>query len=110
MNINTTFLSGKTSETLNTEILFSIASAKSLGKDIVKLSLKSAETETPEAIARRLNAATKILKSAKKSKLIQLFIYSADFDKESTELEYMKNKYGELISAKDESEYFLLKI
>lgn len=110
MNINVNLLSGKNFETLNTEVLFAIASAKSLGRDIVKLVLKSEEKETSESFERRIAAVKRILKGAKKNKLLQLFVYSPDFDKESTELEYMKNKYSELIAEEDCEIYFLLKI
>ena len=110
MKITINYLSGKSFETMNTEVLFAIASAKSLDRDIVKIALKEDDTETPETFSRRLGTVVKILKAAKKNKLIQLFVYSSDFDKESTEVEYMKNKYSELITEEDDVPYFLLKI
>ena len=94
MNLTTNELTGKNSEQLSNEIKFFIACAKSLKKDLIILKLKSLFDESKEAS--RINAVLRLLRSAQRQGLIQLFLSSTEVSSHTTEAEYMRNKYPEL--------------
>ena len=85
-----------------TEILFSIASARANHIDFLKLIL---DLEQGEKIA--LNA-TKVLKSLKKQGRIELFINSDELSGDSTEAEYLRNKFPEICDIRNEGELSLI--
>ena len=74
-----------------TEILYSIASARATGADFVGLNIAGENTEKIKMTA------AKILRSAKKQEKILLFESSANLSSTSTEAQYLNNKYPELI-------------
>jgi hypothetical protein len=106
MNIKINKLTGKSAELLTTEIMYCLASAKSLGQDLIKFYIECNEGEAEKRFA----AVGKILKSTKKSGFIQLFAPSFDFDKSSTEIEYLKNKYPELMNEASGEAFYLVKL
>ena len=109
MEILTNKLTGSTPDLLVTEIMFYIASAKSLGKDLLRLTLD--KTVDDAAYSKRLLSVARILKSVKRKKTIQLFVTNADFEAENTEIEYLLNKYPallEIISNAEDS--FIIKL
>lgn len=106
MNIKTNELTGKNSDLLTTEIMYHIASAKSLGFDLVRFDIICDSSETE----RRVATVGKILKSAKRNGYIQLFVLSDDFDNGSTEVEYMKNKYPDLLNDVSDENFYIVKI
>lgn len=110
MNIAVNEITGKNTELITTEILFFITSAKTLGYDLIKLTIKSIENE--ERDAKRLLMINKILKSIKKRGLIQLAVVSSDFDNTSTEVDYLRNKYPDVKSLfqTDNNVFFILKL
>ena len=81
------------STTAETEILYSIASARATGADFVGLNIVG---ENPEKIKL---AALKILRSAKKQEKILLFAPSYDLSSTTTEAQYLNNKYPDLINS-----------
>ena len=107
MKIKTNVLTGKTSDLLTTEIMYHIASAKSLGQDLVKFNVTCQENESEKRFA----TVSRILKSAKRNGLIQLFVLSTDFDKSSTEVEYLTNKYPRIFKDNNTDEiYYIIKL
>ena len=88
-----------------TEILYSIASARALGADFLGLNIVGENTEKIKMTA------TKVLRAAKKQEKIQLFESSFDLSSSSTEAQYLNNKYPDLIkSCKDGIETIFVKV
>ena len=108
MNIITNELTGKTKDLLVTEILFFIVSAKSMNKDLIKL--KTNVTAESTELEKRLTPIRSILKSAKRRKLIQLFVASTEFESQTTEIEYLQNKYPHLKKEEEKNVYFIIKL
>lgn len=109
MNIANNEITGKNAELITTEIMFSVASAKSIGYDLIKLKIKSIQNQ--EKDAKRIVLINKILKSIKKRGLIQLSVASTDFENTSTEVDYLRNKYPDLMSLfqSDNDFFFIVK-
>ena len=108
MNIVTNELTGKTSKLLVTEIMFFIVSARSMNKDLIKFKIKKEEKESVSE--KEISAVSKILRSVKRKNLIQFFVATTDFSTQSTEIEYLLNKYPSLIKEKEEDVYFIVKL
>lgn len=108
MNIVTSELTGKTSRLLTTEIMFFIVSARSMNKELLKLKIKKEENESVSE--KEIAAISKILKSVKRKNLIQFFVASTDFGAQSTEIEYLMNKYPTLVKEQVDEVYFIVKI
>jgi hypothetical protein len=53
---------------------------------------------------------TKILKNLKREGTIQLYIFSGDFQKKSTEVAYLENKYPDIDKIDSEKTFFLIKV
>ena len=84
-------LTGITQSTLKTEILFSFASAKALGYDLLKLIYPQ------ERISRtRIETVKRILKQAKKNGAVLMYVTPDQLNGESTEAEYIKNKFPDI--------------
>ena len=101
MEIYSLKITANNEKTAKTEIMFGIASAKAMKKDLIKLYINS---EIGTSLILR------ILKSAKKSEKIKLYTKSDELFGETMEAEYLKNKFPELLSEENSEEYFLLKI
>ena len=79
--------------TAETEILYSIASARASGADFVGLNIKAENAEKIKSTA------TKVLRAAKKQEKIQLFASSLDLTTTTTEAQYLNNKYPDLANS-----------
>ena len=79
--------------TVQTEILYSIASARASGADFVGLNIAGESAEKIKL------AATKVLRAAKKQEKIQLFASSEELATTTTEAQYLNNKYPDLVDA-----------
>ena len=87
-------IKAKTKVGLETEVIFEIASARALGIELLRLDITSDDKE------RLAGYAEKKLRSLKRLGRIQLFVLASDIKNNSTEAEYLKNKYpsiGDLI-------------
>ena len=100
MNLVTYTVTGTTRELIKTEIMFFIASAKATGQDLIKLELEEKQFDT----------VTRILRSAKRGRMIQLFILSDSLEDKTTEVEYLKNKYPNIERINAEKPFCLLKV
>ncbi len=89
MDILTYELKESSAPLLNTEVLFHIAAAKVKGVSLLRLIPRGGAMSRESAI-------TKILRSQKKEGRLQLFIKSEDFTAQTTEAEYLENKYPDI--------------
>ena len=100
MNLTTNLLTGANSDLIKTEIMFFIAEAKATGRDLIKL----------EAEEKQRNTVAKILRTAKKEGIIQLFIFSDALEEKTTEVAYLQNKYPDIQKINTKEPFFLLKV
>ena len=107
MDVTTNELTGKTYELLKTEVMFFVSSARSLKKDILKINIKN---HGDGGYERRFTAVLKILKSLKRKGALQLYLPSRDFDSETTEVQYVKNKYPEMLINENGKDFILVKV
>ena len=75
---------------LETEIMFSVASARAQGIDFLKIDILG------EKAAGIKSASSKLLRSLKKQGRIQLFVDVRELGGVSTEAQYLTNKYPEI--------------
>ena len=108
MNIVTNELTGHTRDLLTTEILFFIASARATNSDLIKIKIKSDDTNP--ITEQKISEINGILKSVKRRKLIQLFVTSEQFESQSTEIAYLLNKYPDLPQELGDDYYIILKL
>lgn len=105
MNFVTLTPTVKALHSLDTEIMFSVASARAREMDFVKIDLS--EDNEQKIMA----SALKLLKTMKKQGRIQLFVDSAELHGSSTEAQYLANKYPETLDAfKDGQKAIIVKI
>ncbi|MBQ8689137.1 MAG: hypothetical protein IJ515_02100 [Clostridia bacterium] len=83
-------LSKGTQATVETEILYNVASARVNQFEILKLLPSAGDGE------RALTAAVKVLKGLKRQGRIRLFILSENLFSDTTEAEYLRNKYPDI--------------
>lgn len=100
MNLVTYTITGTTQDLIKTEIMFFIASAKATGQDLIKLELEE----------KQFDMASKILRSAKRGRMIQLFILSDSLGDKTTEVAYLKNKYPDIDRLTEEKPFCLVKV
>ena len=108
MKISAYFISNGRADTMKTEILFRIATARADGSDLIRFDISGSEDERDQIIFR----CKKILKAAKNDGTIKLFAFEEDFEKKATEAEYLLNLYPEIAEKVEKTEYsyFYLKI
>jgi len=108
MNIITNELTGHTRDLLVTEVMFFIVSAKSVNADVIKFKIKTADGE---AVSEKvLTEITRILKSCKRQRMIQLFLSCDEFEINTTEKEYLLNIYPELPQELGNDYAFVIKL
>ncbi len=91
--------------TLETEIMFSVASARAQEMDFLKIDLSDDNDDKARTVV------IKLLRQLKKQGRIQLFIDAAELFGSSTEAQYLANKYPEALSLCGEDEKaFIIKI
>ena len=93
MEIKKAKLCGKTRAEIETEIKFHIASARITKPDLVEIYFDENCLSIKD---KRISAIESILKEQKKSRKIQLFVATANLLNQSTETEYLFNKYPDL--------------
>ena len=98
MKYNSFAFSHGTQSTVETEILYNIASARANKVEILRFSPSQVENE------KALSAAIRVLRGLKKQGKIRLFILSQDLFSDSTEAEYLRNKYPDISEICDEKE------
>ena len=88
-------LSGTGRAELNTEMRFLFASAKVDGDEIVRIVLPTGDSEKENE---RINGCViKVLRTLKKEKVIQFYVNKDGFMLNSTEANFLLNKYGDYI-------------
>ena len=108
MIIRSETVTGKTLKELTTEIMFFVASSKALKNEIFVLDIKPTPSE--ESNLRRAELVARVLKDLKRRGMIQFFAASSDFDSTLTEIEYLKNKYPNIIEIKHDGIFFAVKL
>jgi hypothetical protein len=88
-------LVGEQYNQIKTEILFTVASARSMGVELLRLDLSRSEKNGLQS--RRYRFVTMALQQMKKTGKIQFFATKANFDNSTVEAEYLKNKYGSMV-------------
>ena len=83
------------SAVLETEIMFSVASARAQGIDFLKIDTKAGGVK---------NAAEKLLRQLKKQGRIQLFVDAGELRGSSTEAQYLINKYPDALDVFENGE------
>ena len=93
MNYITLTPTSTVAQELETEIMFSVASARAQTIDFVKLELSDDGEQKIKV------SAVKLLKTLKKQGRIQLYIDSQELRGSSTEAQYLANKYPDAFDA-----------
>ena len=105
-------LNGANQNYISTEVKFLLASARFDGVELMKFVYQTNDTDREPTRLR--NVVIKVLRSMRAKKNIQFFVLPEDFDKESTECEYLLNKYPEHFSngreVPENQKYFYIKI
>ena len=90
---------------LETEIMYEIATAKVDGAELLRLNLPLSRVEESELpIKKYLQRASKILKELKQKGKIQFLATSHEFKYSLTEAVFLINKYPELFISQDSAE------
>ncbi len=108
MNIRSQTVTGKSLRELTTEIMFFVASSRAVNEEIFVLDIKPASLG--ELDLRRFESVARILKDLKRKGIIQFFASSRDFDSSLTEIEYLKNKYPDIIETKRDGMFYAVKL
>ena len=102
MNILNYTLSKDVKSNIETEVLFVVASARAQGKEFIEFVLADEKQYSMIAV---------ILRRLKKQGKIQIFVGQNDFESNTKEVMYLKNKFSELVSEfSGGSEKILVKI
>ena len=88
MTVKAVVLNCSAAATLDTELLYSIASARALGNDFLKIVVPEDSKEYIQLL--------KLLKSLKKQGKVQIYIPAREFFGTGKEGRYLKNKYPSL--------------
>ena len=83
----------------STEIRFATASARADGGELLCVCIPFCDDE--KALVRFSNGVKKLLRSMKEEKLLQFFVSSKSFSESVREVEFLKNKYPDLIDGED---------
>ncbi len=108
MKITVNEITGKTYEQMNTELLFFIASAKTRGFELIRLEVSPVGDEKREEV--RSRSLSKLLAKAKRSGFLELYILTENLTGNSTEAEYLRNKYPEIVNQDDGNASYIIKL
>ena len=98
-------ISAKTQANIGTELSFEVASARAQGIEILRFDISDSEKEKLAVYAE------KKLRALKRCGRIQLFILASELINESTEAEYLKNKYPQICDIAGDCEFsYIIKI
>lgn len=89
-------LTGNCIAELDTEVKFNIAGARVDGVELVRLDLRLTGDDRDNS--RRERCLIKVLRSIKRNGTIQFFVTGQDFETLTTEAEFLKNKYSNIIN------------
>ena len=84
-------LSSREKKSVNTEMLFYVATARSSAKSIFRVDIDAAEEDVIKHIC-------SVLKSAKKKKLIEIYVSRDEIGGNGTAAIYITNKHPEILS------------
>ena len=107
MDIVVNKLTGATQASLFNEIMYFVASANSLGKTLIKLTL---DEYSEDKLPTKITTVERVLKGMKRDGRIQLYIYSANLGGESTESQYLYNKYPSISNFASEGSFYIVKL
>ena len=96
-------LESTTASTVETEIMFNVASARASDEEVLLILV-------PDAGLKLLSAIRKKLKLMKKQGRIQLFVNSEDLARELTEARYLRNKYPNLVQICSDGTFIVIKV
>ena len=108
MKITVNEITGITCEQIKTELLFFIASAKARGFELLRLNIPMVSDEKKEQS--RHNSLKRLLATAQRQGIIELYILCEELSGSSTEAEYLKNKYPSITDEMDGSNSYVLKL
>ena len=89
-------LEGTNQKELNTELRFSVASARADGRELIKLMAKA--PLEPREEDRLRSCILRVLRTMRNDNVFQFFLFDGELSTESTESEYLKNKYSEFLT------------
>ena len=101
MKISTFELKSTAAALMRTEILYSVASARAMGDEIVELVFKTDDEKSGKC-------AVKVVKELKKQGKIKVFSLAKDIEGQSKESEYLLNKYPDLKNYSDKTESIIV--
>ncbi len=93
MKLSVVNLSGENREQLKTEIMFSVASERASGNEVIRFNV---DTDDEKLRGRIFTASTRILKNMKESGSIQFFATPKSFVMSEREASFLMNKYPEI--------------
>ena len=108
MKITVNEITGKTYEQMKTELMFFIASAKSLGYELIRLNIEATGDDKRETM--RSHSLSRLLATVKRRGFIELYIKVSELTDSSTEAKYLRNKFPEITGECDESSSYVLKL
>ena len=94
-------IKSNTKEELNTEIMLEIALARSDKIELLKLNLACINEDTFDEANKLNGSLVKLLKKMKEDSRIQFFANSRSFELNTTESEFLINKYPEIFLNKE---------
>ena len=97
MKITVFELKSVTSVLMRTEILYSVASARAMGNQLIEFVFQADGGKSEKNTV-------KVLKELKKSGKIKVYALAKDIDGQSKEAEYLVNKYPDLKNYSEKSE------
>ncbi len=95
MEYNTVNLTGENRDQLKTEIMFSVASERASGTDVIRFNIKN---DDEKLSSRVFTASVRILKQMKEKRAVQFFATPKSFFAGEREASFLINKYPELFS------------
>ena len=107
MVLSTYNLQGSCKKDFDTEIKFNLATARYEGADLIVFSINKREDE--EENTRLLSCIYKILGTVKKAGTISFFVKPEQMEQNTTEAEYIKNKYADYLTFSDNLIYVYVK-
>ena len=98
-------LTAKKYNDLDTEIKFSIASARANGTQLVSFELSK---DSDEELVGKIHASIqKILRALAKTRVIEFFLCGSSLAEEGMEQEFLKNKFSEYLLIEAPKEYYI---